>query len=77
MEDVFDDSASVPSVTSLPPGGASQPGTTQEAAKAKKTFVRKKYKWTDETRCVILVIKWGDRGRGRRGRRKRERIVKK
>ena len=53
MEDVFDDSTLVPSANNSligTGGGASQPGTTTEGTKVKKTIIRKRYKWTDETR---------------------------
>ena len=55
MEDVFDDSALVLSGSNhVGGGGASLPGIplSQEggAGKVKKTLVRKKYKWNDETK---------------------------
>ena len=71
MEDVFDESTLVPSANSsltAAGGGVSQTGaTTAEGAKVKKTIVRKRYKWTDEIRCVAF-FRMSSSGGGRRQR---------
>lgn len=76
MEDVFDESTLVPSANSsltAAGGGVSQTGaTTAEGAKVKKTIVRKRYKWTDEIRCVAFFRMSSSGG----GRRQREREVR-
>ena len=51
MEDVVDDSTLV--VPSGGGGGSQMPGASLEGAKTKKTIVRKKYKWSDETRYSV------------------------